>query len=202
MYNSLIKPLLDILIALLLLFILAPVFLISLLLLIFVNEGKPFFFQIRPGKNAVNFKVIKFKTMSDKKDARGNLLPDELRLHRLGKFIRKSSIDEMPQLINVIKGDMSLVGPRPLLQAYVPLYTKEQYRRHEVKPGISGWAQINGRNAISWEEKFKLDVWYVDNQSFWLDFKIVLLTIKKVLLKEDINTAGQATTLPFTGTKS
>lgn len=163
------------------------------------NDGKAFFFQKRPGKNDRIFCIIKFKTMNENKDAFGNLLPDSQRLTKVGSIVRKSSLDEIPQLINVLMGDMSLVGPRPLLLEYLTLYNDDQKRRHEVKPGITGWAQVNGRNAISWEEKFKLDVWYVDNQSFWLDMKILWLTIRKVLVREGINQDGQATMEPFKG---
>jgi undecaprenyl phosphate N,N'-diacetylbacillosamine 1-phosphate transferase len=169
------------------------------ILLLVANRGKPFFFQKRPGKKERIFKIIKFKTMNDKKDVHGNLLPDNQRLTKVGKFLRKTSIDELPQLINVIKGDMSMVGPRPLLPQYLDLYSIEQARRHAVKPGITGWAQVNGRNAISWEEKFQLDVWYVEHQSFVLDLKIIFRTIKKVFISEGINTEGEVTTKPFEG---
>ena len=198
-YKNLIKPVFDISVALAVFIILFPVFLIVMIVLSFSNSGTPFFTQLRPGKKGHIFKIIKFKTMNDKKDAVGNLLPDELRLTSLGKFIRKTSVDELPQLLNVIKGDMSIVGPRPLLPEYLKLYSIEQARRHDAKPGITGWAQVNGRNAISWEEKFKLDVFYVDHQSFFLDFKIVLFTVKKVFLSEGVNTKGEATTKPFKG---
>ncbi|WP_213522294.1 sugar transferase [Nonlabens sp.] len=199
MYKSFFKPFIDFLASFLGLLILSPIFLIVTLGLYLANNGKPFFFQLRPGKDGKIFKIVKFKTMNDKKDAQGHLLPDSLRLTAVGKFVRKTSLDEIPQLLNVIKGDMSLIGPRPLLPEYLPLYNKEQKRRHEVKPGITGWAQVNGRNAISWEEKFNYDVWYVENQSFLLDLKIILRTIKKVFISEGINTAGQATTKPFKG---
>jgi len=168
----------------------------------FANKGAgALFFQERPGKNAKIFKVIKFKTMTDERDAEGNLLPDAQRLTKVGKFVRSTSIDELPQLINVLKGDMALIGPRPLLVQYLPLYSKEQARRHEVRPGISGWAQCHGRNAISWTEKFKLDVWYVDHVLLLTDLKVIFLTIKKVLFKEDINQVGGewATMDPFNG---
>lgn len=165
----------------------------------FANRGKVFFFQARPGKNNCIFTIIKFKTMNDLKDKNGVLLPDEKRLTAIGNFVRKASLDEIPQLINVLKGDMSLIGPRPLLVQYLPLYNEHQKRRHEVRPGITGWAQINGRNAISWKEKFDYDVWYVDHLSFFLDFKIVLLTLKKVFIREGISAQGQATTSAFTG---
>ena len=165
------------------------------------NKGAgAFFFQERPGKNAKIFKVVKFKTMTDERDEDGNLLPDKDRLTKVGKFVRSTSLDELPQLINVLKGDMALIGPRPLLPKYLPLYSKEQYRRHEVRPGITGWAQVNGRNNISWTKKFEFDVWYVDHCSFLLDLKIIFLTIKKVLVREDISKEGEATTVAFDGT--
>ena len=166
----------------------------------FANKGAgAYFFQQRPGKDAKIFTVIKFKTMTDERDAEGNLLPDEQRLTRVGKFVRSTSIDELPQLINVLKGDMALIGPRPLLPKYLPLYSPEQMRRHEVRPGISGWAQCHGRNAISWAEKFKLDVWYVDHLSLWIDLKVIWLTIIRVLKRADINEDGQATMEAFNG---
>jgi lipopolysaccharide/colanic/teichoic acid biosynthesis glycosyltransferase len=198
-YRRLIKPLIDALAAFIGLLLLSPFFILITLALSASNVGKPFFFQARPGKNERIFKVIKFKTMNDKEDKQGNLLPDAQRLTGLGKFIRKTSLDEIPQLLNVLKGDMSLVGPRPLLVKYLPLYTETQKRRHEVKPGITGWAQVNGRNAISWEEKFKYDVWYVDHLSFSLDMKILIKTFKKVIKSEGINMQGQATTSSFKG---
>ncbi len=165
------------------------------------NEGKPFFFQVRPGKNEKLFKIIKFKTMNEKKDEQGNLLSDAERLTKVGAFVRKTSLDEIPQLLNVIKGDMSLIGPRPLLPRYLPLYNDEQRKRHNVRPGITGWAQINGRNAISWQQKFEYDVWYVENVSFMLDLKILLLTVKKVFVSEGISQEGQATMEEFKGNK-
>ena len=166
----------------------------------FANKGTgAFFFQNRPGKDGKIFKVIKFKTMTDERDADGNLLPDADRLTNVGRFVRSTSIDELPQLINVLKGDMALIGPRPLLVQYLPLYSKEQARRHDVRPGITGWAQVNGRNAISWTKKFELDVWYVDHCSFLLDVKIIFLTIKKVFVREGISQEGQATMEFFTG---
>jgi lipopolysaccharide/colanic/teichoic acid biosynthesis glycosyltransferase len=198
-HRKLIKPLIDALAAFIGLLLLSPFFILITLALSASNVGKPFFFQARPGKNERIFKVIKFKTMNDKEDKQGNLLPDAQRLTGLGKFIRKTSLDEIPQLLNVLKGDMSLVGPRPLLVKYLPLYTETQKRRHEVKPGITGWAQVNGRNAISWEEKFKYDVWYVDHLSFSLDMKILIKTFKKVIKSEGINMQGQATTSSFKG---
>ena len=167
--------------------------------LYFYNKGTPFFFQKRPGKHGKIFKVIKFKTMNDKKDNKGNLLPDELRLTALGKFVRKTSLDEIPQLLNVLKGEMSLIGPRPLLPQYLPLYSVEQSKRHNVKPGITGWAQVNGRNAISWQKKFEYDVWYVNNISMILDIKIFFKTIEKVFKTEGINKEGEATTTRFEG---
>ena len=181
------------------LLLLSPIFLVVMISLAVANSGKPFFFQLRPGKDARIFKVIKFKTMNDKRGSDGKLLPDKDRLTGIGKFVRKTSLDEIPQLINILKGDMSLIGPRPLLVKYLPLYSDFQKRRHEVKPGITGWAQVNGRNAISWEEKFNLDVWYVDHQSFGLDIKIFFKTIGKIIKSEGINTQGQATTSSFKG---
>ena len=167
----------------------------------FANKGAgAFFTQDRPGKNAKIFKVIKFKTMTDERDTKGNLLPDEKRLTKVGKFVRSTSIDELPQLINVFKGDMSLIGPRPLLPQYLPLYSPEQARRHEVRPGISGWAQCHGRNAISWTEKFKLDVWYVDHCTLWTDIRVIFITVKNVLMRKDINSATAATMEAFDGT--
>lgn len=189
----------DFIIAFISLLVISPVFIVTTIALAIANNGKPFFFQKRPGKNQQIFNVIKFKTMNDKKDKDGNLLPDSERLTTFGRFVRKTSLDEIPQLINVIKGDMSLVGPRPLLPEYLPLYNDFQKRRHEVKPGITGWAQVNGRNAISWQQKFALDVWYVEHQCFTLDLKILFLTVKKVFVSEGINTQGQATTERFKG---
>lgn len=176
-----------------------PLFVPFTVLLALANDGYPFFFQKRPGKNNKIFKVIKFKTMNDKKDGRGKLLPDDQRLTKIGKFVRSTSLDEIPQLINVIKGDMSLIGPWPLLVKYLPLYSDRQSRRHEVRPGKTGWAQVNGRNAISWEQKFEYDVYYVDNLSFLLDLKILFLTIKKVLKREGISGQDTATMKPFQG---
>jgi lipopolysaccharide/colanic/teichoic acid biosynthesis glycosyltransferase len=200
-YSKHIKRLSDFLIALIVIILLIPVILLVMIILMINNNGNPFFFQERPGRGKKVFKVIKFKTMNDRKDAAGTLLPDHVRLTPVGKFVRKTSLDEIPQLINVLKGDMSLVGPRPLLVRYLPMYNDFQKQRHIVKPGITGWAQVNGRNAISWEEKFKLDVWYVKHQSFMLDLKILFKTVYKVIKSEGINTQGQATTKPFTGTK-
>lgn len=199
MYRNYLKRLLDLTCSITAFCLLLPLCLTVTVLLFFANNGKPFFFQRRPGKDGRIFLLMKFKTMNDRKDAHGRLLPDEQRLTRVGKFIRKTSLDELPQLINVIKGDMSLVGPRPLLAEYLPLYTSFQNRRHEVKPGITGWAQVNGRNAISWESKFELDVWYVEHLSLALDFKIILLTIKKVFKTEGISQQGHATMPVFTG---
>lgn len=165
--------------------------------------GRPVFFcQVRPGLKTKPFKMLKFRSMLDAKDSSGNPLPDEHRLTNFGKFLRSTSLDELPGLINVLKGDMSLVGPRPLLMEYLPLYSEEQARRHDVRPGITGWAQVNGRNAISWEDKFKLDVWYVDNRSIWLDIKILFLTVKKVFVREGISAEGEATMSKFTGSKN
>ena len=201
MYKNGLKRLLDFLCSLIGFLILSPIFLLVLLFLIVANEGKPFFFQARPGKGERVFKIIKFKTMNDKKDAAGNLLSDAERLTKVGAFVRKTSLDEIPQLLNVIKGDMSLIGPRPLLVEYLPLYNKVQKRRHEVRPGITGWAQVNGRNAISWEQKFTYDVWYVDNLSFLLDVKILFLTIKKVFKSEGISSDTSVTMERFKGNK-
>ena len=202
MYKHFFKRFFDFWISLLVLIIISPILLVVTIWLHIANKGAgAFFFQERPGKDAKIFKVIKFKTMTDERDAEGNLLPDAERLTKVGKFVRSTSIDELPQLFNVMKGDMALIGPRPLLVQYLPLYSKEQARRHEVRPGISGWAQCHGRNAISWTEKFKLDVWYVDHVSLVTDLKVIFITIKKVLFKEDINQVGGewATMDPFNG---
>lgn len=185
-YNIFFKRVLDLLVSIIVFYI-KPSFLLVMILLILANKGSPFFFQQRPGKNEKIFKIIKFKTMNDAKDSDGNLLPDAERLTKVGNFIRKTSLDEIPQLINVIKGDMSLIGPRPLLISYLDLYDEFEKQRHNVRPGITGWAQVNGRNAIDWETKFKLDVYYVENLSFWLDIKIALKTIKNVLISKDIS---------------
>lgn len=180
--------------------IIGPILFLITLWLHFANKGAgAFFTQERPGRNGKIFKVIKFKTMTDERDVNGDLLPDEQRLTKVGKFIRSTSVDELPQLINVLRGDMALIGPRPLLPQYLPLYNKEQARRHEVRPGITGWAQVNGRNAISWAKKFELDVWYVDHCSFILDLRIIVLTIKKVFVREGISSETSATMEPFTG---
>ena len=200
MYKHFFKRLFDFCISLVAMIIISPILLVITIWLHFANKGAgAFFFQERPGKDAKIFKVIKFKTMTDERDAEGNLLPDEQRLTKVGKFVRSTSIDELPQLINVLKGDMALIGPRPLLPQYLPLYTPEQARRHEVRPGISGWAQCHGRNAISWTEKFKLDVWYVDHCSLKTDLQVIFITIKNVLMRKDINSATSATMEYFDG---
>lgn len=201
-YRKLIKPLLDVLAASIGLLLLSPFFILTTLALSLSNAGKPFFFQQRPGKKERIFNVIKFKTMNDRKDKEGKLLPDKFRLTKIGKFVRKTSLDEIPQLLNVLKGDMSLIGPRPLLVRYLPFYNDEQKRRHEVKPGVTGWAQVNGRNALTWEEKFKLDVWYVDHISLSLDIQIFFKTLKKVFNSEGITAQGEATTKPFKGSEN
>ena len=189
MYSKGIKRMLDFLAALFGLLLISPVFIIVVLCLAYYNNGSVFFFQERPGLRGKIFRVIKFKSMTDAKDENGNLLPNEQRITTIGKFIRKTSLDELPQLINVLKGDMSLIGPRPLRVDYLPIYTVEQARRHDVRPGITGWAQVNGRNSISWTEKFRLDVWYVDHISFMLDIKILYMTLLKVLKRADINSS-------------
>lgn len=200
MYKRVFKRVIDLIVAFIALLILAPLIGLVTLLLYSQNKGKPFFFQERPGQFKKPFYIIKFKTMTDEKDAEGNLLPDNLRITKFGGWVRKLSIDELPQLINVLKGEMSLVGPRPLLFKYMPLYSEEQLRRHEVKPGITGWAQVNGRNSISWTQKFSLDVEYVDKVSFLMDCKILLLTVKKVLIREGINQSAERPMQPFNGT--
>lgn len=200
MYKHFFKRLLDFCFSLLALICISPLLIIVTIWLHFANKGAgAFFFQERPGKDGKIFKVIKFKTMTDERDAEGKLLPDAERLTKVGKFVRSTSIDELPQLINVLKGDMALIGPRPLLVQYLPLYSKEQARRHEVRPGISGWAQCHGRNAISWTEKFKLDVWYVDHVSLMTDLKVIVITIKNVLMRKDINSDTAATMEAFNG---
>ena len=199
MYKIFFKPLLDFVLSLLGLIISSPIFLIVFIALLLANKGKVFFLQKRPGKNEEIFKIIKFRTMNDKKDAHGNLLPDEERLTTIGKLVRKTSLDEIPQLINVLLGNISLIGPRPLLPAYLPLYNDFQKKRHLIKPGITGWAQINGRNAVDWEKKFMFDVWYVENMSFLLDLQIMFLTLKKVLKLEGVNREGEATNIAFKG---
>ena len=200
MYSCFLKRFIDFVIVFFVLAVIWPILLFMAVWLHFANKGAGVFFtQERPGKHGKIFKVIKFKTMTDERDGSGNLLPDERRLTKIGKFIRSASVDELPQLINVLKGDMALIGPRPLLPQYLPLYSREQARRHEVRPGITGWAQVNGRNAISWSKKFQLDVWYVDHCSFLLDLKIILLTIKKVFVREGISSDTSVTMEPFTG---
>ncbi len=199
MYKNFFKRIIDFSASLIGMILLSPIFLFVMIGLFFANQGKPFFFQSRPGKNERIFKIVKFKTMNDKKDKNGNLLSDAERLTKIGGLVRKTSLDEIPQLINVLKGDMSLIGPRPLLIQYLPLYNEVQKRRHEVRPGITGWAQVNGRNAISWQQKFEYDVWYVDHISLWLDIKILFLTIKKVFVREGISQDGQVTMEVFKG---
>ncbi|MFC4739523.1 sugar transferase [Flavobacterium ponti] len=199
MYKSFFKRLLDFTAALVGFILLSPVFVFVMIGLFFANQGKPFFFQTRPGKNEKLFNIIKFKTMNDKKDSNGELLSDSERLTTIGSFVRKTSLDEIPQLLNVIRGDMSLIGPRPLLVQYLPLYNVLQKQRHNIRPGITGWAQINGRNAISWTQKFEYDVWYVEHCSFLLDCKILFLTLKKVFVREGISQEGQATMEAFKG---
>lgn len=200
MYKKYIKRILDFLASLIGLLIIWPVLLLVTILLSICNKGAgAFFFQKRPGLNGKIFKIVKFKTMTDERDTKGNLLPDEMRLTKVGKFVRSTSIDELPQLINVLKGDMALIGPRPLLVQYLPLYSKEQARRHEVRPGITGWAQCHGRNAITWTKKFEYDVWYVDHCSFLTDLKVIWITIKKVLVRDGISQEGQATMEAFNG---
>ena len=200
MYKCFLKRFLDFVLSLFVLICLSPVFIVVTIWLHFANKGAgAFFFQERPGLHGKIFKVIKYKTMTDERDAEGKLLPDEVRLTKVGKFVRSTSLDELPQLINVLKGDMSLIGPRPLLPQYLPLYSKEQARRHDVRPGISGWAQCHGRNAISWTEKFKLDVWYVDHLSFITDLKVIFITLKTVIKREGISQEGQVTVEFFNG---
>ncbi|PWA04027.1 sugar transferase [Flavobacterium psychrotolerans] len=199
MYKNYLKRIADFTASLLGFIILLPVLLVVTILLYFANNGKPFFFQLRPGKGGKIFTIIKFKTMNDARDLNGVLLSDALRLTKVGAIVRKTSLDEIPQLLNVLKGDMSIIGPRPLLTHYLHLYSAFQNRRHEVKPGITGWAQVNGRNAISWDEKFEYDVWYVDHLSFALDLKILFKTIQKVVVSEGINAANSSTIEPFNG---
>lgn len=201
MYKNFFKRFFDFWISLIALICISPILLIVTIWLHFANKGAgAFFTQDRPGKDEKIFKVIKFKTMTDERDAEGNLLPDAERLTKVGKFVRSTSIDELPQLINVLKGDMALIGPRPLLPEYLPLYSKEQHRRHEVRPGISGWAQCHGRNNLTWTEKFKLDVWYVDHLTFWTDVRVIFITVKNVLMQKDINNTGADTMYYFDGT--
>lgn len=200
MYRSFFKRLIDFTASLIGLLLISPVFIMVTIILYIQNNGKPFFFQERPGKDAKPFHIIKFKSMTDAKDKDGKLLPDNERITAAGNFIRKTSLDEIPQLINVLKGDMSLIGPRPLLFKYIPLYNETQMRRHEVRPGITGWAQVNGRNSISWTDKFNLDIYYIDNLSLLLDIKILFLTAKKVLVREGINQSDSRPMMPFDGT--
>ncbi|TXD92892.1 sugar transferase [Gillisia hiemivivida] len=199
MYILFFKPFCDFLISLVALLILSPLLLIATILLFLANKGNPFFVQKRPGKNGEIFNIVKFKTMTNEKNVDGILLPDSQRLTVIGKFIRKTSLDEIPQLWNVLIGDMSIIGPRPLLPQYLPIYTAHQYKRHNLKPGITGWAQVNGRNAISWTQKFEYDVWYVQNISFLVDMEILFKTVQKVLVSEGINAENMATTEPFNG---
>lgn len=202
MYRHFFKRLFDLVAALAAFLLLSPLFLITTFLLAFSNAGKPFFFQTRPGMEGKTFRIFKFKTMNDKKDAQGTLLSDAERLTPVGMLVRKLSLDEIPQLLNVIKGDMSLVGPRPLLVEYLPLYNERQAKRHDVKPGITGWAQVNGRNTLNWQKKFELDVWYVEHLSFWLDIKILFLTVKKVFVREGISSDNSVTMEKFRGNQS
>lgn len=193
------KRFFDLVVSLLALLFFMPFIVVISLVLMYLNRGTPFFYQLRPGLQGHIFKLIKFKTMTDKTDGHGNLLPDNLRITPLGRFLRASSLDELPQLFNVLKGDMSLVGPRPLLPKYLPLYNKRQARRHEVRPGITGWTQVNGRNSLTWAEKFEKDVWYIENMSFALDLKILWLTVVKVLKREGVNQSKETTMPPFIG---
>lgn len=199
MYKRIFKQMIDFFIAVTALVVLSPILLIVIILLAFANKGNPFFFQNRPGLNERIFKIVKFRTMTNKRDEKGILLPDADRLTSVGKFVRKTSIDEIPQLINVLMGTMSLIGPRPLLPEYLPIFNERQKKRHSVRPGLTGWAQVNGRNTISWTRKLEYDVWYVENLSFTLDMKILFKTIKKVIISEGINTQNMATTEPFNG---
>ncbi len=199
LYRNYLKRMIDFIIALVAMITLLPIFVVLIIILYFANDGNPFFCQQRPGLNERIFKIVKFKTMNDKKDSEGNLLSDAKRLTKVGAFVRKTSLDEIPQLINVLKGDMSIIGPRPLLPQYLQLYDEKQKRRHEVKPGITGWAQVNGRNAISWSKKFELDVWYVDNISFTTDLKVFFMTFMKVFKREGISADGHVTSQPFNG---
>lgn len=199
MYRAFLKRIFDLLAAFAAFLLLSPIFILTSAMLFFANGGKAFFFQTRPGLKGKLFRIVKFKTMNDKKDAKGQLLPDHDRLTKIGELVRNLSLDEIPQLLNVIKGDMSLVGPRPLLEEYLPLYNQEQARRHDVRPGITGWAQVNGRNAISWPKKFALDVYYVDHLSLALDLKILLLTVKKVFVREGISSSTSVTMEKFKG---
>jgi lipopolysaccharide/colanic/teichoic acid biosynthesis glycosyltransferase len=198
-YVKLIKPVIDFLVAFIMFVVLSPLFIVVVLLLAVANSGKPFFFQRRPGRGGRIFKVVKFKTMNDRRDKSGELLPDAERLTKLGSWVRRTSVDEVPQLINVLKGDMSIIGPRPLLEEYLPLYNETQKKRHNVRPGITGWAQVNGRNAITWKQRFEYDVWYVNNVSFPLDFKILLMTFRNVAKSEGISSETSATMEKFRG---
>ena len=199
MYKYFFKRLFDFIAALIGLILVSPIFLTVTAILYFSNNGKPFFFQRRPGKNEKIFTIMKFKTMNDKKDENGELLPDHMRITKVGDFVRKTSLDEIPQLLNVLKGEMALIGPRPLIIPYLPLYNEEQKKRHNIRPGITGWAQINGRNAISWPKKFAYDVHYVENVSFLFDLKILFLTVKKIVVREGVNNEENVTMPPFTG---
>ncbi len=199
MYASIVKPFFDRATAFVVLIVASPLLVLSIILLWFANKGNIWFLQERPGKDGKIFRVFKFKTMTDERDAEGNLLPDDKRLTAIGKFVRKTSLDELPQMINVLKGDMSIVGPRPLLVEYLPLYNEQQRRRHEVKPGITGWAQVNGRNTLDWPERFAYDVWYVDNISFALDIKILFLTVVKVFKAEGVSSGTSVTMEKFRG---
>lgn len=199
MYKKFGKRLLDMLLSFGLLVLTSPLLVLTIMILAIQNQGSPFFIQERPGKNHRPFRIIKLKTMNDRRDQRGDLLPDKVRMTTVGRFVRKLSLDELPQLINVLRGEMSLIGPRPLLFKYIPLYSNEQNKRHNIKPGITGWAQVNGRNSISWQRKFELDVYYVDNLSFALDCKIIWMTIVKVIKREGINQSDQRPMEPFNG---
>jgi lipopolysaccharide/colanic/teichoic acid biosynthesis glycosyltransferase len=200
LYEHVIKRIMDVSIAIMALLMLSPVLLIVFITLLISNNGKAFFFQTRPGKNEKPFDIIKFKSMNDKKDNQGNFLPFDQRITKMGAFIRKYSLDEIPQLFNVLKGDMSIIGPRPLLLDYLPLYNDRQKKRHNVKPGITGWAQVNGRNAITWKQKFNFDIWYVENLSFLIDIKILVLTLKKVIMKDGVNSQADLNMPTFMGT--
>jgi lipopolysaccharide/colanic/teichoic acid biosynthesis glycosyltransferase len=199
MYIKFFKRLFDFILAFVVLIFFSPIILITAFILAIINRGSPFFFQLRPGERNVIFKIIKFKTMTDERSRTGDLLPDDLRLTKFGSLVRKLSLDELPQMVNVLKGDMSLVGPRPLLIEYLPLYSDEQARRHEIKPGITGWAQVNGRNTLDWQTKFEFDVWYVDHCSFMLDLRILFLTLKKVVIREGISSGTSVTMEKFKG---
>jgi lipopolysaccharide/colanic/teichoic acid biosynthesis glycosyltransferase len=199
MYKKFFKRQLDFIFAMVGILVLFPIFIVAFVTLYFSNKGQPFFYQERPGRYGNVFKIIKFKTMTDQKDVNGNLLPDNLRITTFGKLVRKTSVDEIPQLINVLRGDMSLVGPRPLRVYYLPLYSQEQNRRHQVRPGITGWAQVNGRNTLSWTQKFQFDVWYVDNLSILLDVKIIFLTVLKIFKTNEVNATEDITMIPFDG---